>query len=284
MDKNKLKQYLSMAKRANVRIKALNDNGLSEYNTSKMYLESRGRTKFFEGTKFENDAVFERAFKEVGYFLEGQTTVKQAKNLAKKEGKEIKENKYSTDYKKMKKMTRQEKEELSRKLSMIANGRIRTLRKNGINQYAMANADLYFQNTGTKQFYTGRNHKSEKDLNIQLMEVTSFLNAKSSTIGGLKAIREQRKETFERKFEEAGINFKFTKEKEKSFFDFLSSKQFDALSKFADSDDIIEDFATALLDKYSQEEIMNQYQLYLDNEEMTFDQVEKMRKSMRQFR
>jgi flavodoxin len=73
-------------------------------------------------------------------------------------------------------------------------------------------------------------------------------------------------------FKTKGVEIKDTKK----FFQFLSSQQFKTLSKYADSDQIIEDFTKAVDEGFSVDEIMKGYEDFL-NSEMTFEQVNERR-------
>lgn len=279
ISKEKMDDYLKKAKRANTRIKALEVNNLSDYNTAYNYLESRGRKRFLEGKNFENEAIFERAYKEVNYFLESATTVKEAKQLAKTE-QNYQEKKIELNYNKLKRMGRTEKENLSRKLAQKANGRIRTLRKNDINYYAMEHVNYFLDQQGRENFYTGRNFESEEELNRQLYELTNFLNSKSSTMTGLKEVRNKRINTLSSKY---NIDIS-TKQKEKLFFEFLSSEQFKQLCKYADSEDILDDVSAAMQDGEGISQIQEEYQDFLiNNQDMTFEQIAERRTGKKEF-
>lgn len=106
------------------------------------------------------------------------------------------------------------------------------------------------------------------DLEEGLRTLEKFFKAKSSSVQGIKEIRLKH----EKLFEEKGIKIKDSKK----FFQFLGSQQFKTLAKYADSDQIIEDFTSATSEGFSFDAIMKGYDEFLNND-MTFEQVEERR-------
>lgn len=155
------------------------------------------------------------------------------------------------------------------KIGKLANSRLYRLRRNGINYYAAERATLYLNNLGRRTFPTIPNTLTDFQIKRFIAETQAFLNSKSSTLRGLKQIRSN---TIDR-FRDKGL----TITDEKTFFDFLSSAQFKALKEHGDSETIIEDFDTALNEGFSMNQIQKQYQEFLDNTYMTFEQVAERR-------
>lgn len=172
------------------------------------------------------------------------------------------------DYSEIRKMSHQEKVELSKRLSKVANQRLRTLEKNNVDYYAYASAKHFLDSTNKKRFYQGSKFSSEKELNAQLQELEYFLNAKTSTMRGLEAVEFKRIETFREKYD---VNL----ENEDSFVSFLKSKELTAMKKYADSNQILETFARAVDDGKSEEEIFNEFQDFMQTEK-TFDEVQEI--------
>ena len=265
----KIKEYKKLAKRANVRISALQHNHLDKYNSASNYLVRIGREKFPEtGKPFFTDDLLNEAFTEVQNFLNNKTSTLTGigKNTRKSGIKTV------YDYETLKKMTYEDKVEQARKLSNIANSRMKTLEKNNVDYYAIEKAKHFLNSMGRETFYTGHNYNSKKELRMTLQALTTFINSKSSTMRGLKEIRKERVTTFSQKF---GVDLT-NKDDERNFFEFLNSQQFLALSGFADSEDVVDDFAQALKQGYTSEEIHAQYQEFLIND-MTFEQVAERR-------
>lgn len=272
----KVKEYKKLAKRANVRIKALQQNHFDKYNSASSYLDSIGREKFPEsGKPFFTEKLLNEAFSQVQSFLNNKTTTISGikKNTSNNGIKTV------YDYETLKKMNYKDKVEQARRLSNIANSRMKTLEKNNVDYYAIEKAKHFLNSLGRETFYTGRNYKSKKELRMTLQALSEFVNSKSSTMKGLREIRKARVTTFSEKFDIDLTN----KDDERNFFEFLNSQQFLTLSGFADSEDIIDDFAQALNQGFTKEEIQLQYQDFLITD-MTFEQVAERRNGKPMFK
>lgn len=154
-------------------------------------------------------------------------------------------------------------------LAKTANSRLTRLRRNQIDYYAIERADRYLQSIDRRLFPTNIGSLSDNQLKILSAELQDFINAQSSTLTGLNEIRSSRIEAFRMK----GLEI----EDEDQFYDFLTSKQFETLKMFADSDTIIEDFDTALSEGFTIYDIMRDYDLYLRSESITFEQLQERR-------
>lgn len=171
------------------------------------------------------------------------------------------------DFDLLKGMTKSQKESVARTLSKRANERMASLERKGINYGAISKAQYWLQGEGRTRFYTGKKY-TDQQLKTQLAVLEEFLSSKTSTLRGIKTAEGKRLETFRAK----GIKISSPK----SFFDFLSSQQFKALSKYVDSDQVVEDFALAADEGYTAKEIQAQYDMFL-NSQLTFEQVAELR-------
>lgn len=165
-------------------------------------------------------------------------------------------------------MNYRDKVELSKKLAKVANTRISTLEKTGKHSFAKDKADKFLQEHGRTKFYEGSKFENEFRLNRQLAVLQDFITSKSSTITGLKKIQVKALE----KFEDKGYHINDAD----SFFNFLSSQQFQQLRKYVDSEQVIEDYTQAVDDGFTDAQIFKQYEKFM-NSEYTFDEVQRKR-------
>lgn len=155
------------------------------------------------------------------------------------------------------------------KLARRANSRLRTLRKNNINYYAEEMARTFLEGQERSFFPARTKRLTDREVNMYFNETTAFLNAKSSTIGGLEEIDMNRIESFRAK----GFNIK-----DPSLWNrFIKSNEGRALLKYGDSETIFEDIDTAIDQGFTLDEIRAQYKEFLDREDMTFEQVAEQR-------
>lgn len=265
---DKIQEYKKLAKRANVRISALKANHAEQFIIHKEALNAKG--KFYEGTKFNDEKELNRSLEAVKDFLNGTTTITKVKKTGLKNNIIVP----TFDYETLKKMPQKDKIEEVRKLSQLANSRIKRLRSKGIDYYAMEGVNNFLDKRGRDLFYTGHKYDSKTELRLQLQAVTNFLNAKSSTLTGIKNIRKNRIDTFKQKL---GVDVTDIME-EKKFFEFLSSNQFEALARKGDSEDIIEDFVSAVQQGFTAEEVQEQYKEYqAAGDDITFEEIQELR-------
>ena len=208
------------------------------------------------------------------------------------------------EYIMIKGLGKSDKIKLSKEYAKRDNVRLATLEKAGQTKYVYKKVKKYLRQNNREKFYEGTKFSSNAELNRQLMELSYFLNAKTSTLKGIQEIQKERVKSFmekgiiigvaakkqfeksekkrEREAKKAGKQFIATKaffvEDEKSFFDFLSGKQFDTLSQQVNSADIIEDFVSAMEQGFTLEEIQKQYGEFLKRDKMTFEQTAEVRK------
>ena len=168
------------------------------------------------------------------------------------------------------------------RLSHRANSRLREIEKHGYDTpaYRMAMSDIRSFSSGQRFTTTNRKQKrrlSDNELNIQLAAVVSFLDNQSSTITGYS-------ETLRRvqdKFKEKDIII--PDDKMQDFLNFLNSSQFKSMSMRAPSDEVIDDFLSAFDEGFNMEQIMTQYNYFLNSSRMTFDQIADRRDALRRY-
>ena len=203
------------------------------------------------------------------------------------------------NYNELRKMSRTEKIETLQTLTKRANTRLATLEKkakenNGENirfindKWAYGKVKKY---TGTNKkgqvrFYRGKKYDSLQDINRALQEVTNFLNSKSSTIKGIKDAEKKRFDTFvanhkeivESFAEQTGIEkysnsyTKLMQQHADDFYKFMSDFGRSELFKLVDSNQVMDDFALALAQGQTIDEIEEEYQEFMTTE-ITFEQV-----------
>ena len=269
----KVKTVKSLSKRANVRLDLLREKGIENdaYKLAEYYNDSKGRkkNKFYEGTQYESQKELNTAFKYLSKFLnnEGSTLGGIQHDVNNKIESLI--NKGELSYESIKKMSEQEKIYASQKMATLSNRRIKELDNNNVHYGAVKQALAYNNATGRKNntFYRGAKFNSIKDLNIHIQNEISFLNAKTSTMEGIINANEKRLD----KFREKGVNI--PKGQEKEFFDFLSSNQFKALSKYAESDQVIKTYADARNIDTDVDEINKAFTEFM-NGELDFPEVQ----------
>lgn len=174
------------------------------------------------------------------------------------------------DFDLIKSMSEEQQQQIYYTLAKRANQRFRDIAKAGQTSGAVNKAKKNLEeNQGRSTFKQSKNLTGiELKENLRMLE--EFYKSRTATVKGIKSLEQEHIEIFKEK----GIEIK----DKKKFFQFLSSQQFKTLSKYADSDQIIEDFATATRDGFSIDEIMQGYEEFL-NSEMTFEQVAERRNS-----
>lgn len=174
-----------------------------------------------------------------------------------------------TDYNILSQMTTQQKIEQAQALAKRANQRLKELEKHNLDNdtWAYGKAQKYLKQQDRTRFYGGKKYNSVHDLNRQLQELTYFINARSSTISGINAMNKQRYETFKKNHGNIDISHY------KDFYDFLGSEQFKGLMKMLPSNEVMDDFAQALEQGTTLDEIEKQYAEYMNND-ITFEKVQ----------
>lgn len=165
-------------------------------------------------------------------------------------------------------MDENQQQQIYATLSKRANQRMRDLKKSEHNSGAVKKAEKELDKLGRKTFKQS-NKLTGFELKENLKILRDFYTAKTSSAEGIKKLEEENLERF-RERHKLVINDK------KKFWQFISSQQFKALSKNADSNQVLEDFTNALNQGFTLEQIEEGYREFL-NEDMTFEQVAERR-------
>ena len=159
--------------------------------------------------------------------------------------------------------------DLRNRLASVANQRLRAIEKASSNisgqaytEYgAYEKAEEYLERFGKRRFTAkdttnSKNKMSRSELQREVVELQGFLNSKTSTVRGYRAVERQRVRTFQGK----GIQFADTKE----FYDFLNSGEFAGLRKALSSDKIVEKY-DEMRESMSHDEVMKALTEYREN-------------------
>ena len=258
--------YKKYANRANTRLANLNKQGLQK--DSRAVINNMN-TKFYRG-EFKTKREFNKNLNRVIKFLNDESsTIKGAKKQ-----REI--NKKYEDLKtlpqQVRTMTYEQKINVLRKYGKMANSRLKTLEDTGHTNFAYSVTANYLKrfDKGKIRFKTGDNaifsKMTESRLTRHVLEMLSFLNSKTSTLKGRETADTHRIMTLAYQF-----NIPF--ERVDDFRAFLYSHQFDVLKGRDASNQVLEDFADALNQGMDIRQIKKDYQSYLNDEEMTLEQI-----------
>lgn len=145
-----------------------------------------------------------------------------------------------------------------------ANKRLERLEKNEHVNWAYKLAPLDVD--GERRRFRIPKNPSPRDLNRIERQLDRFLDAKTSTITGIEDVRNRRIDTLI-KNHDLPVNI----DREK-LSDFLSSRQFEQLKKYADSGQIIENFLD-MAERQSTDDILYQYDLWLNTSDTPFTEA-----------
>lgn len=173
------------------------------------------------------------------------------------------------------------------KLARVANQRLKELEKRGEKRFAYAKA-MEFLGEGGRFSYSTR--QTARETRAEFNALLDFLTAKSSTYTGLQEVFEnarvrlesQLREKFKDRYTEKQLKdpeFRIIRNW-KAFEDFLKSSEFKKISKYVDSDQVMEDFNEAINEGEEYDEILKAYREFNDSE-MTFEQIAEQRKKKR---
>ena len=258
--------YKKYANRANTRLANLNKNGLQKDSRAAI---NNMNTKFYRG-EFKSKREFNKNLNRVIKFLnDDSSTIKGAKKQ-----REI--NKKYEDLKtlpqQVRTMTYDQKINVLRKYGKMANSRLKTLEDTGHTNFAYSVTENYLKrfDKGKIRFKTGDNaifsKMTEARLTRHVLEMLSFLNSKTSTLKGRETADTHRIMTL-------AYQFNIPYERVDDFRAFLYSHQFDVLKGRDASNQVLEDFADALNQGMDIRQIKKDYQSYLNDEEMTLEQI-----------
>lgn len=178
------------------------------------------------------------------------------------------------------------------KYARLANARLRELDLNDVDYYAYERAvkDL----GGRNRFPAGVKSLTDNALYNLAASVTTFINSESSTITGLNNINHRRIETIKEQvklhYNQGYIDlpngaskqeffaFLDTPEFYNKFSDFLEENRLIGLTRYGDSNDVIDDVALALFEEFSVDDIFYSYNQFLDSDNLQFDEVAQYRR------
>lgn len=158
---------------------------------------------------------------------------------------------------------------LLRKYAKRANQRLVRLEKAGLNHYAYSNAMAYLRDSGKRRFsesigtigkMTNFQRKTE------LSAIMEFLGAKTSTVGGYKAILKSNA----KRLADKGINID-----NEDFFTFLRSDEYKSAKSKLGSEQVMENVDQALSQGIGLDSIIEDFRLY-NSGAMTFQDLQKV--------
>lgn len=272
----KINTLKALTKRANVRLKYMEDIGLTNdrvYQETKIVNEDNGRfnNRFYQGGKYKDEKEIDQAFKNVNKFLEsnGSTISGITKDIKSNISKQLElDGKISVDY--IESLSNKEKRIVNNVVSDIANERLKDLREKDINSKARALAEQFNKENGMKtKRFSKRKKMSKNDLEKNIQEAISFINSRGSMANKVIETRNKTIETFRSK----GV--KISDENIDTFFDFLASERFSKMKKYMGSEQIVETFTNALDNKEEVDNINKAFDEY-QNGEMTYDELQEI--------
>lgn len=149
-------------------------------------------------------------------------------------------------------MSEEQQQQAYYTLAKRANQRFRDIAKAGHTSGAVNKAQKYLKENQGRTTFKQSKRLSGIELKESLKALETFYISKSATVKGIKEIRQNVIKGYENNdvFEQETNLEKFKRlmlnsDKRKKFFDFVSSNQFKTLSKYADSNQVIEDFVEA---------------------------------------
>lgn len=156
-------------------------------------------------------------------------------------------------------------------LAKRANQRMRDLENNGHSvKGAVTKARTYLKENQNRTTFIQSKKLTGIELKENMKQLQKFYESKTASAKGQKEIAKKHRDAFAKK----GIHFK--KKDEKQFYAFLNSEQFKRLGSLADSNQVADDFQSAVDEGYSAEDIQKGYEEFL-NDESTFEQVKERR-------
>ena len=165
-------------------------------------------------------------------------------------------------------MDRDQKIKAIRRLSKVANERLRQLEKHGHTNNAYKYAQEYADKK-EKPRYNIRT-KSHRSLNYTLRSLQKFLTAETSTLSGYKRIEKRRAFTLADKLNISDVE---------EFILFLNSETYKKLKEYYPSEAIAEDYSCAkTYYGMTHDEIISQYEEFLKDKTMSWDDLQEARK------
>lgn len=178
-------------------------------------------------------------------------------------------------------MTTEQKQQTYYALAKRANQRFRDIKKStGAESGAIKRTKKYLQDTYKRDTFLQSRRLVGTQLNEGLKALEQFYTAKTSSVRGIKHLQKEHLNEFENKYKQEFDIQNYHIKDSKKFFDFLSSNQFQNLSKYNDSDQVIEDFLsgqemeTIQAQNQSLEDISKEYNIPLNDLERLNPNIE----------
>ena len=177
-------QYKKLANRANTRLANLNKQGLQKHSKATINIMN---TKFYRG-EFNTKREFNKNLNRVIKFLNDESSTVRGAKKQREINQKYDDLKYLPTQ--VKTMNREQKLDILRKYGKMANSRLKTLEDTGNTNMAYSVTANYLKHfdKGKIRFKTGDNplfsKMTEGKLTRHVLEMLSFLNAKTSTLKG----------------------------------------------------------------------------------------------------
>ena len=158
---------------------------------------------------------------------------------------------------------------LLRTFAKRANQRLVRLEKAGLNQYAYSNAMAYLLDSGKRRFSESIGtigKMTDFQRKTELSAIMEFLGAKTSTVGGFKAILKSNA----KRLADKGIDID-----NDDFFEFLKSDEYKSAKSKLGSEQVMENVDQALSQGVSLDSIIEDFKMY-NSGAMTFQDLQKV--------
>lgn len=165
----------------------------------------------------------------------------------------------------------EQQREILPKLKKQANSRLKRIYKQDLYSYAlkMTKSDLT-----KKGYFSLKTPTREAGVKNELAAVLRFLNAKTSTIKGIKDERKKARERF--------LKLGFNMKDDEDFYNFINSDYFNDLKRYGDSEKLIEDIDEMMEEGYTVEEIKAAFNVFKEtniSKEEVKEVLEELRKA-----
>lgn len=174
------------------------------------------------------------------------------------------------DFESIKKMSLDDKKRVLPKLSKIANQRLRTLEKAGFTDYAYRYAKQLNPFSKKVRFSESMKKMNANAVNRQLQYLEKFLNAKTSTLSGLKSIQGAQNKFMQNLSKELGFDKNFYDYSD-DFWTFLKSEEYKNSLRYLSSEQIFELYFEFEDANYSKEEIFSKFNQFIDGKKSYYE-------------
>lgn len=262
------KQFQKLKNILNQRARELEKQGLTEYSDSYNELEN-GRFTYQKDDIKTKKGLNKEIGKVIKLLNKKDTTVTEAHKRKQYE------DTHQYDYGDIRYLSTEEKERMIKEWTPIANARLKSLQAHDVKIGAIERAKHDLRNKENPRFSSKIKGIKPAELNYKLAILGDFLRSKSSTVKGLNAIYDRRFKSFQDKLKKRGIELKDSDRKK--FESFLQSGLFSRISKYDDSDQVIDEFARSLEEAQNDENIIKMWEAYGtmrdNNKQVTLEQV-----------